>query len=92
MFIVTLYTTDHSEDNLVPDSAVAHGGSIDDIIPELSDALAGTLADSDVAPVNQYGDPVGKSMAEICQAVHDGTRCIVLDYREYREVFTIIEI
>lgn len=92
MYIATFYTTDHADPGLVPVSPVASGDSLDDIIPGLSDALAESLAGSDVAPVNQYGDPVGPSMAEVCQAIHDGTTCIVLDYGEYRDVYSILNI
>lgn len=92
MFIVTFYSTNRSDPDLVPVSTVASGDSLDDIIPDISDALAESLADSDIAPVNQYGDPVGPSMAEVCQSIHDGTTCIVLDYGEYRNVFTILNI
>ena len=92
MYIATFYTTDLSYPDFIPDSIVAHGDSLDDIIPELSDALAESLLNPNVAPANQYGDPVGPSMAEVCQAIHDGTTCIVFDYGEYKEVYTILNI
>lgn len=92
MYIVTLYTPGQSDPDYIPDTLITHGDTLDDIIPELSDAIAESLAYSDVAPVNQYGNPVGKSMAEVCQSIHDGTTCIVLDDGKYREVYTILNI
>lgn len=92
MYIATLYTTDHQDADLIPDSVIASGEALDDLIPAISDDIAESLVNPNITVSNQYGDPIDNNVASVCQAIQDGTACIVLDRGESRDVFTIIEI
>jgi len=96
MFIVTIYTTDHSDKDYIPDTIITSGDSIDEIIAGISDELAesfGTGPDNAGPSVkDNLGNPIEDNIASVCQAIHDGTTCIVVDFPTHRNVYTILTI
>ena len=96
MFIVTYYTTDHSDNDYIRDTIITSGESIDEIIAGISDELAdsfGTDPDHEGPSVkDNLGNPIEDNIASVCQAIHDGATCIVVDFPAYRNVYTILNI
>ena len=96
MYIVTLYSTDQSDPDYIPDTIITYGDTIDELIAGISDELAESFGTDPAIPgpsvKDNLGNPIEDNIASVCQAIHDGTTCIVVDFPTYRNVYTILNI
>jgi hypothetical protein len=100
MKICTFHTTDRGDDlEMVPSVILAHGDTVDDLIPEISDSIAMEIVTAneegnEIRFVNNHGNPIDTSVFGVVNAINEGTRCIVVkksmpDGRTYENIYTI---
>jgi len=90
MYIVTHYTTDHSDADYVPAVVVATGTRLESVAPEITSAVSeyGSLgAAFDVA--DQYGAALPRDEKSLGEAIVNGTTCVVIDWGSHKDVFTV---
>lgn len=92
MYICTLHTDDPG---YVPATAVATGNTLDELVEGISDELADSFGpgpDKALSVSDEKGNTIGDDIYSVCQAVHDGTTCIVVRFPTHQNIFSIIEI